>query len=198
MSAEQCATSVCACQAVWPNDDNTTSLPAEEQQAARCVSLWFVLGHIASDQSDENRHEAAQLVANSSGDVLHRARAIKEHGKTRVFEGIEDICTLFTEAFSSYLQELAKYGTPDQLDVGKTAVVPDAAGLCDNASDCMRSSAKSKALLSRVVTEKVQAIRSVPLLDCLRMRSFALDDLEIVRQWAKKWNKRLQDEGSET
>ena len=109
-------------------------------------------------------HKAAQLVANSSGDVLHRARAIKEHGKTRVFEGIEDICTLFTEAFSSYLQELAKYGIPEQLDVDKTAVVPDAAGLCDNASDCMRSSAKSKALLSRVVTEKVQAIRSVPLL----------------------------------
>jgi hypothetical protein len=59
MSAKQCATSVFACQAVWPNDDNTISLPAEEQQPARCVSLWFVLGHIASDQSDENMHEAA-------------------------------------------------------------------------------------------------------------------------------------------
>lgn len=162
------------------------------------MSLRFVLGHIASDQSGENMHEAVQLVVNSSGDVLHHARAIKEHGKARVIEGIEDICKLFTEAFSSYLQELAKYGTPDQLDVGKTAVVPDAAGLCDNASDFMRSSAKSKALLSRVVTEKVQAIRSVPLLDCLGMRSFALDDLENMRQWAKKWNKRLQDEGSET
>ena len=127
-------------------------------------------------------HEAHELLVNGSDDVLYRARAIKEHGMTRAFDGSEDIRTPFREAFVNFFLKLAMYGTLDELDVGKAPVVLDAAGLWNNASDCMRSHTKIKGMPMSALSQKEEAIRSVPLLERLRTCSSVLDQLDKMRQ----------------
>jgi hypothetical protein len=101
---------------------------------------------------------------------------------TRAFDGSEDICTPFREAFVNFFLKLVMYGTLDELDVGKAPVVLDAAGLWNNASDCMRSRTKIKGMPMSALSQKEEAIRSVLLLERLRTCSSVLDQLDKMRQ----------------
>lgn len=137
---------------------------------------------VALLQSCQVIQEAPELLVNGSDDVLYRSKAIKEHGIARAFDGSEDMCTLFREAFVNFFLKLAMYGTLDELDVGKAPVALDAADLWNNASDCMRLRTKIKGLPLSALSQKEETIRSVPLLERLRTCSSALDQLDKMRQ----------------
>ena len=62
---------------------------------------------------------------------------------------------------------------------------------------CKRAS--SKKLPSRISsTKQQQAVRAAHLFDRVRMRAFAIEKLDRVREWAKQWNQRLSEENSNT
>jgi len=127
------------------------------------LELWPALREVAqqykssgdTEAKDDTVYEAADLViTDSSEDVAHHAKAIKQRGTANAFESPDDICALFTEAFFDFSGKLAKLGSQDELDVAKAAVVLDTAGLWNNASDCMRARAKSKGLPRSAAPEK--------------------------------------------